>query len=109
MVVTHAMNAPILMDVAQMKEAASLGALIEFAGSTLRTADAPARIDRYAAAIRQVGPAACILSSDLGQQGNPLPPDGFGEFLAAMRARGFADPDLATMSRRNPALLLGLP
>src|SRR6478609_1300543 len=84
LVVTHAMNAPILMDVPQMKEAASLGALIEFAGSTLRTADAPARIDRYAAAIRQVGPASCILSSDLGQQGNPLTPDGFGEFLAAM-------------------------
>jgi len=109
MVVTHAMNAPILMDVPQMKEAAGLGALIEFAGSTLRTADAPARIDRYAAAIRQVGPASCILSSDLGQQGNPLPPDGFGEFLAALRARGFADPDLAMMSRRNPAQLLGLP
>jgi len=109
MVVTHAMNAPILMDVPQMKEAAGLGALIEFAGSTLRTADAPARIDRYAAAIRQVGPASCILSSDLGQQGNPLPPDGFGEFLAAMRARGFAATDLEMMSRRNPAQLLGLP
>src|SRR5262245_36522043 len=67
MVVTHAMNAPILMEVAQMREAASLGAFIEFAGSTLRSADAPARIDRYAAAIRQVGPASCILSSDLGQ------------------------------------------
>jgi len=109
MVVTHAMNAPILMDVPQMKEAAGLGALIEFAGSTLRTTDAPARIDRYAAAIRQVGPASCILSSDLGQQGNPLPPDGFGEFLAAMRARGFAATDLEMMSRRNPAQLLGLP
>jgi hypothetical protein len=109
MVVTHAMNAPILMDVPQMKEAASLGALIEFAGSTLRTADAPARIDRYAAAIRQVGAASCILSSDLGQEGNPLPPDGFGEFLAAMRARGFASADLELMSRRNPAQLLGLP
>jgi uncharacterized protein DUF6282 len=109
MVVTHAMNAPILMDVPQMKEAATLGAFIEFAGSTLRSADAPARIDRYAAAIRQVGPAFCILSSDLGQQGNPLPPDGFGEFLAALRARGFAGPDLEMMSRRNPAQLLGLP
>jgi hypothetical protein len=109
MVVTHAMNAPILMDVAQMREAASLGAFIEFAGSTLRAADAPARIDRYAAAIRQVGPASCVLSSDLGQQGNPLPPDGFGEFLAAMRARGFAGQDLDAMSKRNPAQLLGLP
>ena len=109
MVVTHAMNAPILMEVAQMREAASLGAFIEFAGSTLRSADAPARIDHYAAAIRQIGPASCILSSDLGQQGNPLPPDGFGEFIAAMRARGFTGQDLDAMSKRNPAQLLGLP
>jgi len=32
MVVTHAMNPPVLMDVRQMQEAAGLGALIEFVG-----------------------------------------------------------------------------
>jgi hypothetical protein len=108
MVVTHAMNAPILMTAAQMQEAARTGALIEFAGSTLAPADANGRIDRYAAAIRLVGPQYCILSSDLGQQGNPLPADGFGEFLMAMRARGFSEQDIAVMARDNPATLLGL-
>lgn len=108
MVVTHAMNPPILMDVAQMKEAASLGAFIEFAGSSMSAPGAAARVDRYAEAIRQVGPQSVILSSDLGQRGNPLPPDGFGEFLVAMRARGFSEQDVARMSRQNPAELLGL-
>ena len=108
MVVTHAINPPILMDVAQMKEAASLGAFIEFAGSTLANAAAAARMDRFADLIRKVGPASCILSSDLGQQGNPLPPDGYGDFLAAMQTRGFSADEVARMSRQNPASLLGL-
>lgn len=109
MVVTHPMNAPILMDVQQMQEATRLGAFIEFAGSSLANADAAARIERFADAIRKVGPQFCILSSDLGQKGNPLPPDGFGEFLVAMRARGFTEQEIARMSKQNPARLLGLP
>jgi hypothetical protein len=109
MVVTHAMNAPVLMSVAQMKEAASLGAMIEFVGGSLATADADARVARFADAIKQIGPQFCVLSSDLGQQGNALPPDGFGAFLAALRAKGLSDEDIEVMARRNPARLLGLP
>jgi hypothetical protein len=109
MVVTHAVNPPILMDVAQMQEATRLGAFIEFAGSSLANADAAARMDRFADAIRKVGPEFCILSSDLGQKGNPLPPDGFGEFLVAMRHKGFTAQEVDRMSRQNPARLLGLP
>ena len=77
MVVTHAMNDPVLMTVPQMQEAKKLGAMIEFVGGSLAGADAPPRMDRFADAIRQLGPEACILSSDLGQRGNALPPDGF--------------------------------
>ena len=108
MVVTHAMNAPILMTVSQMQEAARLGALIEFAGSTMANADAPARVDRFADAIKKVGPQFCVLSSDLGQAGNPVPPDGFGEFLVAMKNKGFSDAEIDLMARRNPATLVGL-
>lgn len=109
MVVTHAMNAPVLMDVPQMQEAAKLGAFVEFVGGSLAAADAEARIDRFAEAIRKVGPEFCILSSDLGQQGNALPPDGFGAFLVALRAEGFTEQDVDRMSKQNPARLLGLP
>jgi ABC-type molybdate transport system substrate-binding protein len=107
-VVTHAMNAPILMTVPQMQEAAKLGAFIEFVGGNLGDQDGPARMDRFADAIRKIGPEFCILSSDLGQMGAPLPAPGYGAFLAAMRARGFTEQDLDRMSKRNPALLLGL-
>ncbi len=109
MVVTHAMNPPIEMDVPRMQEAARLGAFIEFVGSSLETPDTPARMDRFADAIRRIGPEFCILSSDLGQKDNPLPAEGFAAFLAAMRARGFSQADVDRMSKRNPAVLLGLP
>jgi hypothetical protein len=109
MVVTHAMLAPVLMDVSQMREAAKLGAFIEFVGGSQTSADAPSRVDRMATAIRAVGPEFCILSSDLGQAGNALPPDGFGAFLVALRARGFTEAEVDRMSKQNPARLLGLP
>ena len=108
MIVTHAIQTPVLMNVAQMKEAASLGAFIEFVGGNPEGQGAAARLDGIADAIRQVGPASSILSSDLGQQGNPLPPDGFGMFIQALRARGFSDRDMDVMSKQNPAKLLGL-
>jgi len=108
MVVTHAMNDPVLMNVSQMKEAAKLGAFIEFVGGSLASPDAAARMDRFADAIRQIGPEFCVLSSDLGQRGNALPPDGFGAFLLALRSRGFTDAEIDRMSKRNPSQLLDL-
>jgi hypothetical protein len=109
MIVTHAMNTPVSMSVAEMQEAASLGAFIEFVGGSLTAADAEMRINRYAEAIRQIGPESCVLSSDLGQQGNALPPEGFGEFLISLRHRGFTPQDVDRMTKQNPAKLLGLP
>jgi Family of unknown function (DUF6282) len=108
LIVTHAMNPPVLMDVPQMQEAAAQGAYIEFVGGTLKTREAAARMDRIADAIRKVGPQFCILSSDLGQKGNELPPDGFAAFILALRARGFTGPELERMSKQNPAQLLAL-
>jgi hypothetical protein len=108
MVVTHAMNAPVLMMVPQMQQAARLGAFIEFVGGSMRDNDADARVTRFADAIRAVGPASCILSSDLGQANNPLPPDGFGAFLSALRAKGISAADIDRMARQNPARLLGI-
>jgi hypothetical protein len=108
MVVTHAMNEPVLMTIPQMQQAAKYGAFIEFVGGSLATADAAARMDRFADAIRKIGPESCILSSDLGQKGNALPPDGFAAFISALRARGFSEQETDTMSKRNPARLLGL-
>ena len=107
-VVTHAMNTPVQMTVAQMQDAARQGALIEFVGGTMLSADAATRVAGFADAIRKIGPEFCILSSDLGQKGNPLPADGFAAFLAAIKARGFSDAEIDRMAKQNPATLLGL-
>ena len=109
MVVTHAMNAPVLMDIPQMQAATKEGAFIEFVAGSLTTPDAAARMDRYAQAIRAVGPEFCILSSDLGQRGNALPTDGFAAFFAALRSRGISAQEVDRMAKQNPATLLGLP
>jgi hypothetical protein len=59
-------------------------------------------------AIRAIGVESCILSTDLGQAGNPLPADGFGALLMALRGLGFSAPQLDRMAKQNPASLLGL-
>jgi hypothetical protein len=101
-VVTHATRPPVRMTVAQMQEAAKLGAFIEFVYDKQGMAE-------NAKAIRAIGPAFCILSSDLGQPNNPLHPDGLEAFFAGLEKEGIARADVERMSRKNPATALGLP
>jgi len=108
MVVTHAMLAPVLMSVAQMKEAAALGAYVEFVYNALIGPNKSLTMADYVKAIREVGPGHCILSSDLGQVGNPLHPDGLAAFFAGLEQAGIAHADVVLMSRTNPAKSLGL-
>lgn len=107
-VVTHAMLAPVQMSIAQMREAVELGAKLEFVYNALIGPSKMFEIGQYAEAIRQVGVNACILSSDLGQAGNPLHPDGLLAFFVALRGESFSVAEIETMSKRNPAKLLGL-
>ena len=107
-VVTHAMLAPVQMSIAQMREAVQLGAKLEFVYNALIGSNKMFEIGQYAEAIRQVGVNACILSSDLGQAGNPLHPDGLLAFFVALRGEGFSAAEIETMSKRNPAKLLDL-
>ena len=114
MVVTHAMSRPILMSVPQMQEAAKLGAFIEIVYVHSLTIPELRRTAVYSAAdvaavIRQVGAESIVLSTDMGQVGIPLPPDGLAAFAAALRAEGISTRDLDRMLKENPARLLGLP
>jgi hypothetical protein len=109
MVVTHAMLSPISMTIAQMQQAASLGAYIEFVYNGLIGGSKAFDFAAYARAIRAVGPEHCILSSDMGQPTNPLHPDGLLAFFAGLEKQGFTPAEIAQMSKFNPAHLLGLP
>jgi Family of unknown function (DUF6282) len=111
-VVTHAMADPIRMTVPQMQQAAREGAYIEFVyGATIPPNNgtlAAVRMSDYANAIRAVGPQFCILSSDLGQPGRPLHPDGLTQFFQALRKEQISQADIDLMSKTNPARALGL-
>ena len=108
MVATHGMSTPTSLTVDQARQAAKLGAFIEFTSGTLATANAQTKIDRLAEDIRNVGVEHAILSSDLGQAGNPLPADGYATYMEALRRKGFTDQELDLMAKQNPARLLGL-
>ena len=109
MVMTHAENNPISATITQMKAAIAEGAFIEFCGSSLLPASAAERMDKWARDIRELGPEHVILSTDLGQANNPLPPDGLAAFMLALKVRGYTDQELDMMAKDNPATLLGLP
>lgn len=108
MVVTHPMVAPIHMSLDQMREAANLGAYIEFTYNGLIGKSKEFDFTDYAKAIRYVGVEHCILSSDMGQPGNPLHPDALVAFFAGLKAQGFTQAEIDRMSKQNPADLLGL-
>jgi len=107
-IVTHAAIAPIHMTTAQMKEAAGLGAWIEFVYNALIGPNKEFSPADYAKAIREVGPSHCILSSDLGQAANPVHTEGLIAYFAAMEKAGLTHEDTELMSRTNPAKAIGL-
>ena len=107
MVVTHAMIEPIHMSIPGMQQAAQMGAYIEFVYNGLIGKVKEFDFTDYAKAIRAIGIDHCILSSDMGQPGNPLHPDGLDAFFTGMRAQGFTQAEIDQMAKRNPARLLG--
>ena len=108
MVVTHAMLAPVRMSIEQMKEAAAMGAYVEFVYNGLIGTNREYSAAQYAAAIRAVGAGSCILASDLGQDSNPVHPDGLVAFFGALRREGISAADIDLMSKVNPARALGI-
>jgi hypothetical protein len=108
MVVTHGMLSPTSMTIAQMQEAARMGAYVEFVYNGLIGAGKQFNFPDYAKAIRAVGPEHCILSSDMGQVGNPVHPDGLQLFFEGLRQQGFSQQEIDQMSKVNPARLLSL-
>jgi hypothetical protein len=105
-VVTHAML--VGMTIPQMREAAKMGAYLEFVYNALIGPNKKFELRDYAQAIRAIGVKSSILASDLGQAGNPLHPDGLAAFYAGMMKEGFTEAEVQQMSSTNPARALGL-
>jgi len=58
--------------------------------------------------IRLVGPERCVLSTDYGQVECSSPPEGLRMFCVILSKCGIPDEAIATMTRKNPRMLLGL-
>ena len=106
--VTNALYWAISMSVDQMKEAADLGAYIEFIYFSVGRHDAKVTMEDYADAIKAIGPQQCILSSCGGQAWMPIHTFALSELLAGMENNDIAASDIDVMTKTNPARLLGL-
>jgi microsomal dipeptidase-like Zn-dependent dipeptidase len=118
MLVTHGFTNVPGLSMAQARQVAEMGALIEVCFlQFLAGPNAPlaflthwtqVNAKSVATAIKEVGAKSLVVSSDLGQSGNMTHPDGIEAAIAAMRKEGISDGDIDLMMRKNPARLLGL-
>ena len=90
----------------QMRQMAEDDAIMEIDWLAVYRGGRP--IEDYVSAIRELGAEAFFMSSDLGQEGNPLHAAGLRDYIRAMLDAGITEEEIDTMVRRNPARLLGL-
>jgi hypothetical protein len=119
MIVTHPMDAGVFMNEAQMREAAKLGAFLEFdfrnivTGKIENPFPTSPIAGRRVEMIRKLGPQNVIIdefwsksSREPREYGGP---DELAAWVKAMNAQGFSNRELDIMCKENPATLLGLP
>ncbi|MBI1734996.1 MAG: cytosolic protein [Candidatus Rokubacteria bacterium] len=104
-VVTHAFyQATSLTIDDQVRLAAHPAVCLEYCWSNIALDHIP--LDRYVDAIRAVGPAHALLSSDLGQPSTETVAEGLGAFHRSLVARGIPEDHVAEMMIANPHRLL---
>jgi len=118
MIVTHGFTSVPGLSMAQAKEVAANGAVIEICYlQFLAGPNAPMAFlthwqqvgaKQVAQAIKEIGVDSLVVSGDLGQAGNMTHPDGLEQAIGAMRKEGISDADIDKMMRKTPARLLGL-
>ncbi len=100
-VITHAEFPSQNLSAEEQLELAEMGAMIEHCFATMHTGKAP--WDGALAAIRNVGPERCLLSTDLGQTINPPVSEGFAMFAQKLLDSGFSVDEVRRMAVTNPA------
>jgi hypothetical protein len=106
-VVTHAFYQATRLTIDdQVRLASHPGVCLEYCWSNVELDHIP--VDRYVDAIRAVGPAHALLSSDLGQPATETVAAGLEAFHGSLVARGIPEDHVAEMMIANPHRLLGL-
>ena len=115
MLINHALTNVPGMTMAQAKQVTDMGAVIEICFlQFLAGPNAPlpflthwtqVNAKNVAQAVKELGANSVLISSDLGQSGNMVHPDGLEAAIAAMKKEGVSDGDIDTMMRTaTPAL-----
>jgi hypothetical protein len=89
------------------RELVTLGALLEFPFGMVEPLGATS-LAELIERIRTVGAENVVLSTDLGQPGNPVPAAGFASGVQRLLDAGVTQREIDLMIRSNPARLLGL-
>ena len=117
-IITHGLTNVPGLTMAQAKQVAEMGAVIEIcflqflAGPNAHlpflTHWTQINAKHVAQAVKELGAASVLVSTDLGQSGNMVHPDGIEAAIAAMKREGLSEADIDMLMRKNPARLLGL-
>jgi hypothetical protein len=104
--VQHPIMPRVGMSIELQKEAAKMGALLEYVlGEAMGDQK---EFDHWAEGIKAVGPENVTIGSDLGQWGRALPTDGYKLTIPRLLKAGFTKAQIDTMTKTNPARILGL-
>ncbi|MFN7087908.1 MAG: DUF6282 family protein [Burkholderiales bacterium] len=116
-VVTHALAEVPGLTLEQVKEVTAMGAMIEYVYlNELMGPQAQQAWMRHwrrvsipdlAKVVKEIGADHIIVSSDLGQSGNPVHPDGIEATVRGLRAAGIAQAEVDKLVKHNPARWLG--
>ena len=108
-IVTHANWSLCKLDVSVQRELIDKGAWLEYVASTIASPIFHEQEPQELAAwIDELGAERLIFGSDLGQFAGPPHPEGLRMTLAALLSEGVPYDELEKMTKRNPALVLGL-
>ncbi len=117
-IVTHGLTNIPGLSMEQAKQVTQMGAMIEVCYLQFMTGPNASQAwmkhwtqigaVHVANAVKELGAGSIVLSSDLGQTGNMIHPDGLEMMISAVKAAGVSDADIDLMMRKNPAKLLGL-
>jgi hypothetical protein len=103
--VQHPIMPRVGMSIEMQKEAAKMGALLEY---VLGEAMGAKEFEHWSEGIRAVGPENVVIGSDLGQWGRALPTDGYKLTIPRLLKAGFTRAQIDTMMKKNPARVIGL-
>jgi hypothetical protein len=109
-VITHALEPRFgaTLSVEQQKQMAAKGAYIEHTYLSILPSGGGIGPKRLIEAIKAVGAAHCIFTTDLGQKANPPPAEGMRAAIATLLDASLSEDEITAMLKTNPVRLLDL-